>query len=181
MPILDQFPSEHIAGDTLRVTRSYSDYPAGTWTATLYGENRDGTFSQAATASGTDHLFTIPAATTAALKPGRYRINVRVTDGSVVETAESDIWMDIAIDPAAAGTRDVRSWARRTLDAIEATLEGRATDGQQAMSVNGRSLSRIPIPELLQMRDKLRAEVRTEEQGESAGLGRNIKIRLSRA
>ena len=36
------------------------------------------------------------------------------------------------------------------------------------------------LPELIEWRDKLRQEVRVEEQGEKAGVGRDIKVRFGR-
>lgn len=177
---MDHIPAKLIAGDTWEWTRSLADYPAPTWVATVYFESAAAdTFSQAATASGADHLFTIAAAATTGKKAGRYHWSVRVSSGSTVATVESG-WVDIVADPAAAGTHDPRSDARKMLDAINATLLGRATNDQLAMALNGRSISRTPLPELRQWRDQLRQEVRTEEKGAAAGLGRNIKTRFSR-
>lgn len=172
-------PAELIAGDTWAFMRAYGDYEAPTWTATIYLEMSGAAFSQAATADGSSHLFTISAATSAGKKAGRYRWWVRVTDGSTSTTVE-DGWLDVRPDPASTGTRDHRTWARRTLDAVEATLEGRATSDQLATTIRDRSISRIPLPELMALRDKLRQEVRTEEKGEAAALGRNIKVRFNR-
>jgi hypothetical protein len=101
---------------------------------------------------------------------------VRVTDGTSVHVVETG-WCEVEPDPASAQKVDHRSWARRTLDAIEAFLEGNATTAQQAITIGGRSISRWSLPELMQWRDKLRAEVSTEEQGSAAGLGRDIKVR----
>jgi hypothetical protein len=180
--ILDAVPKNLVAGDTWRWLRSFSDYPAPTWTVTYYFENSTKAFSVDATASGADHSVTIAAATSAQYPPGRYRWAARAASGGVAETIEGEFgWLEVAPNPAASGTRDHRSWARRTLDALEATLEGKATSDQLAMSINGRSISRIPLPELLEWRNKLRGEVRTEEGGNDAGLGRNIKVRFGRA
>lgn len=176
---MDQIPAKLTAGDTWTWTRTLSDYPAPTWVATVYFENAAGTFNAEATASGSDHTFSIAAATTATKKAGRYKWSVRVTDGTNAHTVEED-WVEVVADPAAAGTHDPRSDARKMLDALEATLLGRATSDQLAMSINGRSISRTPLPELREWRDQLRQEVRTEEGGERAGLGRNIKVRFSR-
>jgi len=171
-------PAELIAGDTWTFERDFGDYPATTWTATLYLEISGAQISQAATASGSDHLFTVAAATTAGKKAGRYKWWIRVTDGSTVVTTEEG-WVDVKPDPAATGTRDHRTWARRTLEAVEATLENKATADQLAMSIAGRSLQRIPLPELLEWRTKLKEEVRTQEDPQS-GSGRNIKVRFGR-
>lgn len=172
-------PSTLTAGDTWSWTSSFADYEAPTWGATVYFENAAASFSATAADSGSDHAFSIAAATTTPLKAGRYKWSIRVNDGTSYFTAEEG-WIEVKADPAATGNRDPRTWARRTLDAVEATLEGRATDGQLAHTIKDRSISRIPIPELMDLRTQLRQEVRTEEQGESAGLGRNIKTRFSR-
>jgi hypothetical protein len=178
--VLDKLPAELIAGDTWAWTRSFGDHPAPTWTATVYFENADDTFSAAAAASGTDHAFSIDAATTGAKKAGRYFWSVRVTDGTTLTTVESG-WLDVLANPAAAGTRDPRSDVRKMLDALNATLLGRATSDQLAMTINGRSISRTPLEELRAWRDQLKSEVATEEKGAAAGLGRNIKVRFGRA
>lgn len=169
-----------VAGDTWQWTRELADYPAGTWTATAYFENKDGSFEVTATADGVTHDFLIAATATTGYKPGRYGWRLRVTDGSTVTTVESGI-VEVLVDPAKAGNSDTRSWARRTLEAVEAFLEGNASTAQQSMSIQGRSLSRWSLAELTQFRDQLRAEVRTEEKGAQAGLGRNIKVRYGRA
>jgi hypothetical protein len=176
----ETLPTALIAGNTWQWDREYGDYHAGTWTAIAYFENKAKTFSAVGVASGSAHRFTVAAATSATYPPGRYKVSVRVTDGSEVFIAETG-YCEVEADPAAAGTRDTRSWARRTLEAVEAFLEGNASTAQQSMSIQGRSISRWSLPELTEWRDKLRQEVKTEEQGSRAGLGRNIKARFGRA
>lgn len=172
-------PAKLTAGDTWAFTFSHADYAAPTWDASIYFENAAATFSTTATDDGSDHAFSIAAATTAAKVAGRYKWSIRVTDGTDSYTVDTG-WTEVIADPAATGTHDPRSDARKLLDALNATLLGRATSDQLAMSINGRSISRTPLPELRQWRDQLKQEVRTEEQGERAGLGRNIKVRFAR-
>lgn len=178
--MLEQLPAELTAGDTWVWSRSFGDYPAGTWTATVYFENAVATFSAAATVSGTDHLFTVAAATTAAKPAGRYRWSVRATDGSTVTTVESG-WVEVRTNPAAGGTSDPRSSARRTLDALNAFLEGKASNAQQAVTLNGRSLSTYTLKELREWQLTLEARVKTEEGGAAAGGRRTLKLRFKRA
>lgn len=173
-------PTDLIAGNTWQWDREYGDYPVTTWTATAYFEKAGKTFSVAATVSESAHRFTIAAATTSGYPPGRYQIRVRVTNGSQVFIAESG-WCEVDVDPAAAGSYDPRTWARRTLDAVEAFLAGNATTAQQSMSIQGRSISRWSLAELTQWRKDLRQEVKTEEQGSRAGVGRDIRVRFGRA
>ncbi len=173
-------PTSLIAGTTWTFARDYGDFPQPTWQATAFFENALKAFSASAVASGSAHLFTVSAATSATYPAGRYQIRVRVTDGTQTFIAESG-FCEIETDPAAAGTRDTRTWARRTLDELEALLERFATTAQQSGSVNGRSFSRTDLKALTDWRDKLRQEVKTEERGANARTGRNIKVRFNRA
>jgi hypothetical protein len=177
--IRDAVPLKLVAGDTWRWTRSFGNYLAPTWVVTYYFENQNKQFSQAAVASSTAHALTIPAATSALLPAGRYRWFARATDGAVIETIDKENgWLDVLPDPAASGTRDQRSWARRALDAVMATIEGRATSDQQSFSIRDRTVSRMTYMELSQMKKDLEAQVRTEEAGAKAGLGRRLKVRF---
>lgn len=171
-------PLELIAGNTWIWDRELADYPPTTWTATAFFEKTGRTFSVTGVANGTAHRFTIPAATTSGYQPGRYLVRVRVTDGSQVFIAES-VYVDVQVDPAAPGTTDTRTWARRTLEAIEAFLEGNASTAQASMSIQGRSISRWALPDLTAWRDKLKAEV-TAEESKAKGRGRDIRVRFAR-
>lgn len=179
----ESVPAELIAGDLWSWVRSLSDYPATTWTLTYYFENAGKTFSVQATASGSDYAASIAAATTTAYQPGKYRWRARVTSGSESYTIESG-WLTVKADPAAAGTYDTRSHARKVLEAIEATIEGRATNDQLSMSIAGRSISRTPMTELVDLRERYRLLVSDEDSAEdvAAGLGskKRVFIRMSR-
>lgn len=178
---MDTVPESLVAGDTWEWTRDLSDYPAGTWTLTYYLRKEGKSYSFAASASGTTHSVSVAAATTAAYEPGKYFLQARVTSGSEKFTLEDEeCWVEVLPNPAS-DKSDPRTWARRTLDAVEAFLAGNATTAQQSMTINGRSIARWSLVELRQWRNELRGEVRSQEAGESAGLGRNIKVRFGRA
>ena len=53
---------------------------------------------------------------------------------------------------------EVQSHARKVLSAIEAVIEGRASQDQMSYSIAGRSLARMPIEDLLLFRDRYRSE-----------------------
>lgn len=171
-------PSELIIGDTWSWDESLPNYPASTWTMTFYFVNSAAAFSVVASASGDDYAVSVNATITDGRTAGRYRWSARVTDGTDVHTLAQG-WTDVLANVTAA--QDARSSARRTLDAVEATLEGRATRDDLNTAINGRSISRIPISELLQWRDRLKEEARAQEEGENAGLGRDIRVRFRRA
>jgi hypothetical protein len=173
-------PQTLVAGDTWQWDAEYGDYPASGWSATAYFQNAAGSFSVAATASATAHRFAKSAADSSLMVAGQYFVRVRVAQGALNHVVEEG-WCEVQANPATAGGVDHRSRARRTLEAIEAFLEGNATTAQQSMSVAGRSLSRWSIAELNEWRDRLIAEVRAEDQGSAAGIGRDIKVRFDRA
>ncbi|WP_282129682.1 hypothetical protein [Roseobacter litoralis] len=58
--------------------------------------------------------------------------------------------LEVMPDPAA-HKGDLRSRSERTLDAINATIEGRATKDADAYSIEGRSITRTPLPDLLRL------------------------------
>lgn len=64
------------------------------------------------------------------------------------------------------------------MDAIESVLEGRASSDVESYSIAGRSITKIPISELLTLRAKYKAEVEAQEAAEnvSLGLGSGKKI-----
>lgn len=71
-------------------------------------------------------------------------------------------------DPLAGG--DTRARPERILDAIEATIEGRATKDADAYSIEGRSITRIPIADLLRLRAIYRREVAALRGDKSGGV-----------
>lgn len=170
-------PEELTIGDTWEWTDELSEYPAPTWTLNFHLVNSGGVIQITASASGEDHASSVLPATTSGYTAGRYRWAAQVTDGTDTFTIEKG-WVEILPDPTIA--QDARSQARRTLDAIEAVLEGRATRDDLNVSVNGRAISRIPIPELLQWRDRLKEEVRVQEEGAGSGFDRDVRVRFDR-
>lgn len=177
--MLEQVPNSLIAGDTWSWTRDLAEYPAPTWVLTYHFSSVAGSFDAVGTADGTEHVFTVPAATSAAYKADRYRWVARATSGVLAYTVDQG-WVDVVANPASRTRGDSRSHARKVLDAIEATLEGRASSDQMSISIAGRTISRISIPDLMLLRDRYRAEVRSVEQPAGTGRGRNIRVRLLR-
>ena len=118
-------PDLIVAGDTAKWLRSLDDYPAsGSWVLsyTLVSAAQRYTFS--ATASGADHLVTVAATTTATWVAGTYTWRAQVSKAGEVYTVGTG---SLTVRPSFATATDGRSHARRTLEAIEAVIEGRAT------------------------------------------------------
>jgi len=89
------------------------------------------------------------AATTTDYAIGEYEMRGFVTKGSdVFECFVGSI--EILGDPIAGSGTDLRSFAKKTLDALEANIEKRASRSDQEYSIEGRSLKRMSMEELQQ-------------------------------
>lgn len=85
-------------------------------------------------------------------------------------------------NPATTTTYDSRSDARKALDAMNAFLAGSTDMSIKRYTINGRELERWPLKDLLVARQRLAAEVASEDIRAklNAGLGggRKIQVRL---
>ena len=177
-------PATLRAGDTATWTKSLSDYSAADGWTLSYVLTKTGTrLTFSASASGADHLVSVSAATTAGWTAGSYSWASRVSKAGEVYSISSgtiEILADIAT--ISAGT-DVRSHAKKTLDALEAWIEGRDM-GVAEYEIAGRRLKTISITELLKLRDRYRRDVAAENSVARAAAGlpsRNkLQVRIGR-
>lgn len=167
-------PAELRAGLTWVWKKSLSDYPATTWTLTYWFKQMgvSGTnFSVVASADGMDYSVTVTAATTANYTADDYSWVAVASSGT--ESYEVDRGtLKVLPKYNAVAALDDRSHARKVLEAIEAVIENRATKDQEEYSFSNRSLKRTPLPDLIKLRDKYRAEVYAEEASERAANGK---------
>lgn len=146
------------AGDTAvwqKVVDGYS--PADGWVLQYVLLN--GTSRHIIDASVVDGVFEVrvAAAVTAPWSAGRYDWVARVNRGGEVYTVDSDV---VEVLPDLTTAADLRSHAEKVLASIEAVIEKRATLDQEEYTINGRSLTRTPLPELIKLRDIYRRDVR---------------------
>lgn len=175
----DGEPSRVTAGDSLLWQRSdiAADYPPGEGYALAYrfAPVEGGGAPASATATDEDGVWQIavPSATTEGWAAGDWRWAAAVSkDGGRVVVDQGSFVVDP--DPLGDTAPDQRSHARRVLDAIEDTIEGRATSSQLKTAFeDGRSIEHMPHSELIAMRTKYAALVRREERRASGkGPGR---------
>ncbi len=161
-PISTVEPTSVIAGDTVKWTKSLPDYPASDgWSLAYTFINAAGKFPVAASADGDDYAVSVPPATTTGWIAGDYDWRAQVSKAGEVFTVATG---RTTVKPSfGAATLDGRSTARKMLDAVEAVLENRASSEVAEYQINGRQLKYTSIPDLLKLRDRLRADVRREE------------------
>ena len=163
-PGLAEYGSPIVAGDFTpwKKTGIEDDYPSASYSVayqfTLNGAPTDG-YTVAGSVSSSEWIFEIPAATTAGFTPGIYQWNLYATRTSDSERVrlDSGSW-EVVPNIRTDTSTDVQSHARKVLSAIEAVIEGRASQDQMSYSIAGRSLARMPIEDLLLFRDRYRSE-----------------------
>ncbi|MNK29138.1 hypothetical protein D3C87_475260 [compost metagenome] len=144
-------------------------YPAPDWALSMLLRGPS-TINVSATAEDTQHRLRVEAATTKDWTPGAYRWALRATRGADVVTIGAGA-ISVSPDIESMPDGDVRSYARRCLDAIEAVIEKRASIDQKRYVINNRELERTAISDLLKLRDVFRGEVKREN---AAACGRNL-------
>lgn len=175
-------PLALIAGDRWAWKRDdLTEYAAGDYTL-KYAMRLEGSGSTEieieATANGNGYLVEVGATLTKVYSPGVYHWqayisrntdNERITiDGGVISVEQN---RDLSI-------ADPRSHYKIVLDNIEAVIEKRATKDQESYSINGRSLTRTSIDELIRLRDTYRAKYITELNQQRARQGKGHRARI---
>lgn len=180
-------PSTIRAGDTLSWTESLPDYPAGDgWTLAInlakYG---DPTITITASTSGDSYAVSATAATTKGWVPGIYAWQAYVyklggapsaiSEKYTIEHGQLTVLPDIT---QATSATDLRSDCKKTLDAIEALLIGKATADVLSYSVAGRAIAKMAPTELLKWRDVCRVEYQRELDAERVAKGLDTNKRV---
>ena len=180
-------PEQFVIGDFIQWKRTdlSTDYPNTTHTMAYVARIRAGGANEitiSGTNSDSDYLFTANSAATANYVEGHYHWQLEVTETSsgnriVVTTGEWEIIPDLDVNNA-----DPRTHSEIMLDKIETVLQGRADADVLSYSINGRSLSKIPVTELVEWRDYYRSEVVKQHREDHVRNGRahagTIKVRF---
>ena len=155
-------PSVINQGDSLDWTESESDYLASDgWVIGYNLVSSSVRINFESTADGDDHSLDLTVATTTAWTPGNYSYQRYATDGTERVTLNNGT-VEIKRDFLTAG--DERSHAQICVDNIQAVLENRATIDQESYTINGRSLTRMSIDDLLKLYNFYLAKLAKEKQ-----------------
>lgn len=166
-PILTVEPQFVYAGDTLLLTKSLADYSASDgWSLSYFFVSTDGagkTFNFSATASGSDFSISFD---TSNVEVGKYQGRAKVTKSGQSFT----VWVgQLEILASLEQSADTRSQAKRTLDKINAVIEGRADSSILKSKINGTEIERIPISDLLKLQDEYTRMVAVEDSQKPGG------------
>ena len=178
-------PRELIAGDFWQWKRSDlgTDYPNGSHTL-KYSCRLEGTGTTeieiTASNSGSDYLASVAAATTAGYTSGVYHWQAYITRISDSERVTVDSGTFEVVANRDASATDPRTHAKTMVDKIESLLEGRAVADVSSYSIQGRSLTKLSIEELIKWRNYYKRELLQQEKKErrknGKGTGGLIKV-----
>tara|TARA_X000001382_G_scaffold21909_1_gene13322 strand:+ start:463 stop:1050 length:588 start_codon:yes stop_codon:yes gene_type:complete len=180
-------PLSLVVGDFIQWKRSdlTTDYPTDEYTATYVARVTGGGASEiqiAGTVSGGAYLFAANSTSTASYNAGYYHWQLEIVRDSdsnriVVDRGAFDILVDLDANNA-----DPRIHAEKMLTKIESLLEGRADSDVSNYAIQGRSLTKLSIDELIKWRDYYNAEVSAMKRNEQIHLGRKtsatVKVRF---
>lgn len=177
-----------IAGDSLNYETIIAAYPPSAgWTAVLrlVPAAAGGVpikITATANAAADRYVWQVGPNTTANWPAGAYAWAIWVEKAGERYTQQRGRLL-VAANPdiLAVGT-DTRSQAQRSLDSINALLEGRAADAQLSYKINGRELERYPLQDLLRMKAHFESAVASEQRAaglsDPRGTSRRILVRM---
>ena len=181
-------PTTVTVGDFIQWKRSdlVQDYPVATHSAEYVARITGGGASEiklAATESDpTYYLFTVDSVTSADFEPGYYHWQLEVTETAsgnriVVDTGTFTALADLDVN-----NTDPRTHAEIMVDKIESVLQGRADSDVSSYSIQGRSLSKMSITDLLEWRNYYLREAKKEKKDSDIKNGRptntTVKVRF---
>lgn len=171
-------PLEIVVGDFIQWKRTDlgADYPNDQHTATYVARITGGGASEiqmTGTASGDDYLFTVDSATSTDFTPGYYHWQLEIVRNSDSERLVLERGTFTAIVDLDVNNVDPRTHAEIMVDKIEAVLQNRADADVANYSIQGRSLVKLSIDDLLRWRDYYRAELAMEKRKERVRRGKS--------
>lgn len=158
----ESYPSVNGWGATLRLRGKTSIDIEGSWDEVNKG-----------------YKFTASKSVSTTWTPGKYAYFISV-ENNIDRIKLEDGTVDIL--PDYSGEIKIKSWAVKTLEAVEATILNQATVNQLNYTVDGVSVGKMPMPDLIALAGKLKSQIRSEQTAENIsnglGAGNIIKVRI---
>lgn len=155
--VLGDIPQEITAGESVSWKRTLDDYPASeSWVLTYSLVKSGSKITITGTASDDDHLIEVAFSTTAGYTAGDYHYQAHVSDGSeryLVDEGEVKILPDFAEQSTG---YDNRPWYDIAIDALEASIQGRASKTQLMQTVSGIQIQHMSHDDQLRALGKLK-------------------------
>lgn len=173
---LSAVPASFEAGNTVNLTLSYSDYPAGTWTLQLVF-SRAGCESPVifdGTTSGTSFAVALSSTTTADMTPGVWTWVAYVTSGGERTTAASG---SVTVLANLAEARP-KTTNELLLEAINEAIATLAASPFASTSFNGQTYTKANLKTLMDQQTQIAAAVYQEQRAERMARGETLYSRI---
>lgn len=172
-------PEEVFIGDFVqfKISTFSTDYPNSTHTMRLVARISTGANAEitiTATALDDDYLFTVASSASANYTVGEYHYQIEIernSDSNRIIVDRGQIKVSTDYD----NNVDPRHHSEIMLGKIESILEGKADSDVSSYSIQGRSLTKLGIEELLDWRNYYRREVNELKKREKLKHGRPTK------
>jgi hypothetical protein len=147
--VFSQIPNKITAGNSVSWSVSLPGYLASSgWVLTYTLVNAGAKIEITASADGDNHLVEVPIADSVNYLPGKYFYQTNVSNGTERYSVGSG-QVEILPDFATKATHDNRDWLDIAIDALEASIAGRASKTQLLQSITGVQIQHMPIAEQL--------------------------------
>jgi hypothetical protein len=159
--MLTDFPSTITQGDSFTFTTSIDEYPPTDGYTLNLAIRGLSSADIVATTLASDYIIDIPTSISSTLTPGTYKAIFFATKGIERITLYSKS-LEVLEDPILMGNIDMRSHEQIMLDAIEAFIEKRATQGQLdhlSTEIDAKKLQRMSMTDLVALRDHYKSKV----------------------
>ncbi|MDH5188730.1 MAG: hypothetical protein OEW37_07210 [Rhodospirillaceae bacterium] len=173
-------PVRFVSGDTVQWLKDLPDYDPAVWVLT-YGFVKDGQRKTVtATNNGDGRFRATISASASGYEPGTYYWQAQVSLGSSQRytVAQGRVEVLPSLNDYANGY-DGRSQVKKTLDALNATLEKKASRDQMQYSINGVAIQRMTMGDILAARSLYARLYKQEVDAEAVANG-EIKSNMIR-
>ena len=177
-----QFPATLIQGDTLQLTISSPTYNSlDGYNVVVYLTGPSGTpipytfTTTLVTGSTNNYELLVTAAVAVGFRAGLYAYNIVATDGTNQFTIESGNTTAVERADFTSST-ELRTTNQIILDSVTAVIQNRATQDQKSYTINGRSLERMAIQDLLDLM-RYYTDLVAQEQGRTRNK-LNVSMRM---
>lgn len=182
-------PKEIVVGDFIQFKRTdlVADYPPADYTARYIARVTQGGSSEITLTgtnynSGESYLFTVTSTDSADFDAGYYHWQLEIERNSDNNRIVVDRGSFTAIVDLDVNNTDPRTHDEKMLTKIQSILENRADSDVESYSIQGRSLTKIPIKELIEWERHYRQRVDRQKRADDIRLGRKtsntIKVRF---
>lgn len=180
-------PLQIVVGDYIQWKRSdlVDDYPLALYSAQYVARISQGGSTEItlpATESGGTYLFVADSETSSDFLPGYYHWQlevIRTSDNNRIVVDRGDFTAIVDLD---VNGSDPRTHAEIMVDKIESILDGKADSDVGSYSIAGRSLTKMTFAELMDARDRYKAEfaksVAQNRANRGKPTGATVKVRF---